>query len=960
MGGVGVSTALFVLAACASDSGQTGSPASEPPEYETPGRKPPEQPGGGTNGGNGESPDSPPEQVLPRPAPAPGSTALIGDRLLVAARGSLAVMDVTTPTAPTLLGRLPIEGDPGMLQARSLDRVIVSVFGAPHGTSNQIPEADVPLVQNELLEIDASNPSTPAIVRRDFVPEGSAGVVVREGGYTALGGSVEDGPPTCGGAGGGTLLPELPSPPKPVVSLWLQRFGADASNGEERREFGPGHWQLASDEAHAIRVASPANGPASGDLSLEVVSLSSFETVYAVTIGSSALGAPLSLQPSADFSGGVLVVAAGPRLLAFDVASGTALLPVTTSSAIQGLRFLDASTIGLDAAGSPLARLDRQGAVPALSLVPVSGSQFVGSLMPFGDGYVSLEGTGGGSTPQLLRASSYRIDETGTLVLVDELQTDWYFSTNWYNGTPWHIDRETARISYAMPVNDSDEGRIGVIRLAGSELQSSSLATLERMPAAPLLHGDAVLPFSGGLLTPVRIGESLALEALQPTTLALEWVWFEVEHAGLIFARHRKDTGQTYLSARSGRFGEPRYVTLPHTVDSLLPIDDDHLAVFGFSVDGLCDSVAEVSPNEFPECGPSDGNGVTILDISGNDVRIGPTLELSSLEGAPPEGVNRSLDWYGYLGVGPGKWALWGNFRDECTSEASCAALGVPAYRSLGSGGCSSGQMCDPGPIEFISGYYTASWLFVLDVTNPDAPVLEPAVREGATLRGGGGEPQGDLERALLGYESATSKVWGYPHQEYVVKPDGNWVDDGHGGSLSKWYLQLLETTDGSVSFDARVNVPGETVLLTPGTGSADHIAYTLEPRYDDGTDEQSMALDRVRIESGGAFVEQRLDLGERLVATQPTEGFIAALTAPEEYCVEFTHYELRIADIRGTTLTLSQPLELPLPLSGVGWHLSGSPEPGVIELSGGPARFSGRLKVDVTTDPPAIISYEY
>ena len=955
------STALFVLAACASDSGQTGSPASEPPEYETPGRKPPEQPGGGTNGGVGETPDSPPEQVLPRPAPAPapGSTALIGDRLLVAARGSLAVMDVTTPTAPSLLGRLPIEGDPGMLQARSLDRVIVSVYGAPHGASTQIPEVDVPSAQAELIEVDASAPAAPAIVRRDLVPEGSAGIVVREGGYTALGGTIEDGPATCAGAGGGTLLPDLPSQPKPIVSLWLSRFGADASTGDERREFGPGHWQLASDEAHAIRLGTPANASVSGDLEIEVVNLSSLETVYSVTVGSTALGTPASLQPSADFSGGVLVVAAGPRLLAFDAATGSPLLPVTTSSAIQGLRFLDDSTIGLDAAGSPLARLDRQSAAPALSLVPVSGGQFVGSLMPFGDGYLSLEGTGGGATPQLLRASSYRIDETGTLVLVDELQTDWYFSTNWNNGTPWHVDPESARISYVMPVDNGDEARIGVIRLAGSELQGSNLASVGRMPPAPLLHGDAVLPFSGGLLSPVRISEALTLEALPPTTLALDWVWFEVEHAGLIFARHRKDTGETYVSVRSGAFGEPLYLDVPHGVDALLPIDDGHLAVLGLAMWGLCDTLRETNPADFPECGPNNGNGVTILDIEGSDVGVGPTVELSSfMAGSPPQGVNRSLDWHGYLGVGPGKWALWGNLRDECTSDASCAALGVPAYRSMGSGGCSSNQVCDTGPIEFISGSSSASWLFVLDVTDPDAPVLEPAIREGEELRAGA-EHYSDLRQWLLGYESSGGNIWAYPHQEYVPNAEGNWVDDGHGGNLSKWYLQLLETADGSVSFDERINVPGETVLLTPGTGSAEHIAYTLEPRYDD-SDEQSMALDRVRIQNGGAFVEERLDLGKRLVATQPTEGFIAALTAPEEYCVEFTTYELRVADTRGATLALSQALPLPLPLSGVGWYLSGSPEPGVVELSGGPARFSGRLKVDVTADPPAIISYEY
>src|SRR5215510_12876249 len=91
---------LLTLAACSADSGQTGSPVSEPPpvrppSYQSPGRKEPDRPGGGTGegpntgGGGSGRPDA-----VPRPAPKPGTTALLGETLVIADRGQLVLVDV--------------------------------------------------------------------------------------------------------------------------------------------------------------------------------------------------------------------------------------------------------------------------------------------------------------------------------------------------------------------------------------------------------------------------------------------------------------------------------------------------------------------------------------------------------------------------------------------------------------------------------------------------------------------------------------------------------------------------------------------------------------------------------------------------------------------------------------------------------------------------------------------------
>ena len=968
------SLGVLLLAACAAESGQTGSPAQEPPPpYQSPERKEPERPGGGIdNGGVGSGkPDA-----VPRPVPKPGSTALLGDTLVLAEHGDLAFLDVSAAEQPRVLAHAEL-GTSGLdqrreavsstlLHADSLAALVLAVGLSEHTSAPLVPGATVPQQVQELVTVDASDPSAPRVVSRSALPQDALEVAVHGAIFTALGaepGTSGSTRSACSIEGGlldnigiGVLAP-------PTTSLWLQRFDPAAAAGA-RRTFAAGHWIVSSDQSHALRVGLQAHQTPVASFEIELVDLSSLETVFQTRLAPADLGTPLASELGADYANGVLVLAGGSRLLGFDVPSGAALPPVTTAGPVTNLRFLDASQIALESSGAALAELDRSGASPALRLVPLAaGTPITAPLMPFGSGYIALDGTGGPTL--LLRATSYARDEQGALKLVDQVQTSWVFNSEFYNGTPWHIDASGERLSYTQQSNNGG-GLTGVIEGNAGQLSASEWVQTAQVYPAPLFHGDALLGFGYGMLQPIRIADvadAAQLTALPARRIVLEDVWFEVQHAGLIWARHRTDTGKSSLSVRAREHDEPTLIDLPHAVDAIQPIDASHVAVFGFSVSGMCDTWRESSPDAdiAIECGPNAGNGVSIVAVNGGATRVVRSIALSSfLEGRPPAGIDQSIDWQGFLPLDSGKWALWGNLRQTCYSEASCQALGVPAYRSQGTPGCASGQNCPSGPLEFTTGYLGESWLFPLDVSDPETPALGAAVHPGPQLAAGG-ELGANLGPQLLGYDTSDGRIWGYPVDEPVTRADGSYSSDAHGQTLHRWYMQLVDGLAGQPSFSAKVSVPGQTVLLAPGAiagGSAQHTAFTLEPRYSAG-DEQSLQLHRSRVIDGLARIDQSLDLGPSVIDARGVGELIAVLNGPKDYCAAGATYSLQVVDASQPALQVSAALELPV-IDGAGWSFAvDQGASGSVQLRGGPAA-GGMLSVDLTTDPPRVRDYAY
>jgi hypothetical protein len=173
--------------------------------------------------------------------------------------------------------------------------------------------------------------------------------------------------------------------------------------------------------------------------------------------------------------------------------------------------------------------------------------------------------------------------------------------------------------------------------------------------------------------------------------------------------------------------------------------------------------------------------------------------------------------------------------------------------------------------------------------------------------------------------------------------------------------VQLLDERAGTPRFLDKVNVPGEIVLLAGGDlagGAAEHTAFALEPRYSANGD-QSVWLERMRLLDGSARRDRSLELGPNVLDARASGNFIAVLSAPDDYCAEGAVYSLQVVDAESATPALSRPLLLP---SGdYGWGLlTHRSAAGIIQLRGGPAQAGGTLSVDLRSDPPSILGYEY
>jgi hypothetical protein len=255
------------------------------------------------------------------------------------------------------------------------------------------------------------------------------------------------------------------------------------------------------------------------------------------------------------------------------------------------------------------------------------------------------------------------------------------------------------------------------------------------------------------------------------------------------------------------------------------------------------------------------------------------------------------------------------------------------------------------------------SWLFPLDLSDPEAPLLGPAVRAGGDFRNGYVFSASlNLSEVLLGYSSAQGRVWGYPIVESLYDSTGNGLDDDHGQSLRRWFVQLVDNRSSVPSFGPRVNVPGQPVLLAAGDiagGAGDHTVFTVEPRYD-AQSEQSVWLHRLRVTDGAARIDQSLELGPDAIVARGLGQHIAILSGPADYCAEGAAYRLQVVDARDGTLHTSAALELPAGSAFAWGPLPNQTQDDVLQLDGGPPLDGGTLTVDLTTDPPSVLRYEY
>ncbi len=947
-------------------SGQTGSPNAEPPDYVTPG---PREPSGGSNGGETGAGGFTPT-LIPKPAPAPSpGQGLLEDVLLVPTLDGLSVFDVGDPTAPEQVASLDVPG-PTLAYVHDAERVGFTSYVETTVSSETIP-GPIPYGQRVLFEADVSNASSPHITRELALPE-ETGVIIRtETGLTLVGGEQHVDEPACGGS-----LGEIGFLPQ-VTGMWLRQYteADDTFTQTNEVNLGAGYWTLSEDERFAARVELEAFEPPAGPFALQVFDLQSLDMVLELDLAPEDLGQPWGGVVELESSDDVLAISGGPRVLFWDRTTFEQLPSVELSSAVEDMRFLDEGRLlSLGGPTSPLFAVDSSGTVPTIA--PVDGVSPAAQLEAFGDEFVALSS----SPSETLLVSRYALVD-GELTSLDELDTGWHYRAEWRNAVPaWEVDTAHSRVTYSLPVDDTDHGRLGVIELVDGALAASELEQIDRVSPRPVGFADSLLAVSSTRLQSLTIdrdGAAPELDAAPAAHIAVDDVWRQTEHAGLLWTVHRTDTGLWSFSARTDSTSAPQWFELPHLVGDVRTLDDTHVVALGLQANSDCEPVDGAEP--IPECDPNQGltiehmlptiNGLSVLRVEDGVASVVESFTLSSRMGpSPPEGIRQSTNWLNVVELSENRLAVIGRMQQECNSVASCERLGVTPHTSFGSSGsgpCTSEDDCNSEPViqEFISGYHRETWLVPFDLSDTEAPVQQETARGGLAFFNHGPV---DMGHPLMKTQIGEVTVWGYRSVEEIYGPDGNSVYDENERPIARHYLQTFRDNDGQLSFDEPVQVPGLVVGLTDPRDT-EHLdapeltAFSLQAEFQ-SAEEQTWILHRLSVGEGEAWIEESVPVAEFVGGAQANGNLLGILTAPDDWCADDARFSVVAVDMGDDSLDLSTPLELDSPQDW-GWGFSAyTPtvdEPGIITLGGGPARGRGRLLVDVTTDPPSIVRYE-
>jgi hypothetical protein len=975
LGRAASSALVCLLFGCASNSpssGQTGSPNKEdPPSYDTPHPTPP-----GEGGGVGNHTAGPGGNNL-LPHGKPHARAVEVDSVLLVGGPGLGLFDISGTDGPELVGRWQEDSLVVQIESSSLERVAVVASSDVELSQATIPEQTVPSQVTRLVELDASDPSAPRELRAVELSENTADVVATDSGYSLVGAGSTPSEQRCGvvyNESFGFGYPE---------DAWLSRLEPQGSSFAlaDDRHFGSGYFEISSDRRYAVFV--PALDELSTDPVLEVVELDTLETVAKLTVPATAL-APNDLHGvAADVRGDLAVLSGFGQLLLYDLVRGELVQTADAGAAVQGLSFVADDTVVVDGADGVFA-VDRASDPIALEFLPASGRSaglHVGVFRPFADGFVEVTATN--QDRSTLVAVRYGAPDGGALVATDEVSTElpYYYAPEMSLGPqpfPWVVGDATLALDYEV----YDDTRGADDYFLGTVTGGSDGALLVSDPIQLEGHYGDLVPFEGGVgYASTEAFEAFGVESnadgarLIPqgaTRLGLIDVWFEVEHAGLVFAKHRNSYGRTDVSYRpSGSFA-PTFLDVPHRTDALVPLDATHLAVVGLATGSECQGAEAI-----PECGIGgtglvQPNGLSVLAIDGTDARVVGSSGLEPKGSSPPEGIQRRLDWTGFLPLTSEQWLLVARVQDSCNSFESCETLGVEPFVDDGSfsspgseGECVDGD-CTPQPDPtqpWVSGYKQSTWLVPLSLEDPEHPTLAKPTEGGIESDLYDETKRRSLAPQLLhAPDSGELDVWGYAWEQPLYGPEGNSLPNQYGDPVSKNWLQLFSLKNGKATFKDAINVPGQVLLLGSAewahSDDARYSAFSLGAAYrDEG--QPYFTLSRLSVESDRAIVTETLELESAAYDGWAQGSRVALLQRPLDPCESDASYSLTVVDADGDDLVRSTPLEL-APGSW-GFDRSGEPssDPDLLYVAGGPAYGRARAVVDIGQDPPKLVRYE-
>lgn len=948
-----------------SSSGQTGSPNNDPPpKYDTP---TPELPGigggsnGETDGGNGGA------NMLPRPRPT--KSHKVGDTLLLGG-SALNAIDVSDPLEPKRVARWGnTEQSVGVVSAPSLDRVAVVSFGPREYSSNELPQAPLSSYVTELVVLDLST-SEPVVVTRVELAQGSF-VLPASDGFIIL--SAEPVPgPECGVSVGEIALA---GPAYSEVSAARYTWqGSELELGVERN-LGLGYFDLSSDLARVFFVHGD-EGTVTGVI--DALDAETLLPAYTLNVDPELLYRNYAYSVALDERDGLTLVTGDQRVIAYDLATGNEVARLTTPGVPVAINFESGELATVDGGGG-VVTISRGDDAPSISFVPRAGSsRLPGYLRPFGDGFIEISATN--DEASYLTLTAYGAIDQGVLNATDELVTEIGYRVEIGDfglaRTPWALDSLSGQLvldrESFVEGEARDQAALSLVSVSEGELHASEFVAAQSSYGVPVFDAGQVYYVSGTGIEAFDQGSDPAtptLEAASSLTLGVVDRWFDIEHAGLVFTKHRNSYGTSALSVTAAD-GAAQYVDIPHAVDAIIPLDAGHVAVFGLTLPDEC-----ADGSEFAECGPNgvalQHNGVSVLSLDADGASLAGSIELSSELGEPPPaGIERDIHWQDLVKLSDERVLLLAAVVDRCDSAAECEILGVEAYTSEFTSGSSSpgcaGEGCEPAPAPVsgtsTSGYRPSQWLVPIDLSNPDNPVVLAPITGGAPAQ----HYDEIFQDGVVSWLNVAgeSGVFAYASEQPRYNAQGNSLLDAHDAPVVRNFVQLLQADASGVAFLDSINVPGRVVAVGgaewSGSGDAERSAFTLGVGYSEAG-EPHQILRRASLKGGYAYVEEELALPFVDYGAHASGEHLALLAPPADVCAAGSAFELSVVDLSHDTLALGAPLVLPA-IDGRGWTLdswtSQATEPGEIYVFGGPAG-QARAVVDITTDPPTLLRYE-
>jgi hypothetical protein len=883
--------------------------------------------------------------------PSLGRTAtLVGDHLVVmppprqvrqprvhTESAGLLVYALTDPLAPTLVGRLDLPGWP--LQMFADKTTLTLAVRAPRALDQKlIPATSLQDQSTLLVEVDLENPAAPRKVAEIEVGDGFWEFARRDGYVFVLSEQAREQPSPCG-------FPGETSRAAAVQSMRVSSYGIGAEGFKPVAEVElpfDGYVAFTTTRGFVAVTDTYGQGPS--------ISAARFGPDGSL-LASAPASVPGEVRAVAE-SGDVLGVVTGGnlnRISTFSLADAAKLAPLGAAE-LPGAGFrLKAATLGgrqVMLADGYLVRLDDP-ATP--QIVPIElGSR----LLITGDRLLSARA----NEVQQLTLSLFGFGPDDTLTKIASVQPKW---PSWDSGSwaedPAAWDETTGRFVYPFSAGAAAPA-LGVAQVTGDAIDVHE--------AVPTGYGQALLANDAAYVIDETSMQAAGLSGVsspgQTTSFfGAEEVLQEIDVSGRA-ARLLRQGDELFISLAVAGDQALRF-PVPHFVDELV-LTERYLLAAGLWQNPDCERFAGNAPIELEMfCPKPISRGLTFIplgDANPQPITILINNQLDALQ--LPADSTQQTSWEGFVRTTDGRLVFPVTRTISCNSAASCATLGLPAYKSFGSpgyAGCPTGKDCPPmpppGPLEMISGFGSQSLLYAIDLTK--SPQLGPptGLAPSSGRQGRFDFQSQELAQSLdLGAEVLRAgDVLGFPTKDPEYNDDGNSVTDTNGQALIRYGLELVRIGEGQLQVGASVSTPGRPVALTSDASRL----FSVEPRMVDSKHIVAV-LHRSDLRGNGAYIEQSAELGPGYRDGLEQDGRAYFLTGPEDYCAPDPTSELFYVDLARPDLTMSQ--RAPLPFGNWGLVRSAPAKPDILLLNGGPLGYRGRAEVDVSTDQLAVARY--